>query len=280
MTDPLARNDWIGPREDRWTDILPPSWQSAINTSPTVTALQRFLTRPSFDEYVKNWQDSIPGNSPVDRIAEGRGTVASEYPNPMSPFLSDVLDNGGLLANFVAPGGVRLPPQGANSWRFPSARIPEKYTEVPQHGVPAPAPTDNGMIRAYHGSPASFDKFVTPAFFARDEMMAQAYKREGGGDNLNGLWKPSSGTDGHMYEVSIPKPTKYFDDFERQAALLDQAKREGHKVVAFGNPKQPSVQELAVLDPSMITILRKYGLLPPVAAGAANAVTQGQDQQF
>lgn len=49
---------WIGPRQDRWTDILPESWQSAINTSPTINALARYLNRPSFEAGVKEWQDT------------------------------------------------------------------------------------------------------------------------------------------------------------------------------------------------------------------------------
>ena len=49
--------------------------------------------------------------------------------------------------------------------------------------IPNPA-----RIRAWHGSPRDFDKFVTPAFFADTPGIAQIYRKEGGGyDNLNGL---------------------------------------------------------------------------------------------
>lgn len=270
LDDFLARKDWIAPRQDRWTDILPESWQTAINTSPTLNALARYMARPSFEEGVKQWQDSIPGNSPIDRIADRKSTLAQEFPQPMNPLGQSLMETGGFLANFIGPG-AKMPPAGANSWRFPGARLPKGAEDVPS----PVAPTDNGMIRAYHGSPASFDQFVTPAFFAREELMAQAYKKQGGGDNLNGMWKPNaSGSDGHMYEVRIPKPTKNFGDFinlEDQAALLAQAKRDGHKVVAFGNPKQEFSQELIALDPAVITILRRYGLMPPIVAGAAAA---------
>lgn len=106
MADPLARNDWIGTREDRWTDILPQSWQSTINTTPVVNALQRYMQRPSFEQGTKDWQDNIPGNSPIDRIADGRSSLAREYPKPMSPFATEALDKAGFLANFLGPGGV------------------------------------------------------------------------------------------------------------------------------------------------------------------------------
>lgn len=133
MADPLARNDWIGTREDRWTDVLPQSWQSAINTNPVVNALARYMQpRQSFDQYAREWQDNIPGNSPIDRIAEGRSTIAKEYPSPMNPLAADILEKGGFLANFLSPGAPKLP-------------------------TPA-APKPQG-IKAYHGSPHDFDRF-------------------------------------------------------------------------------------------------------------------------
>lgn len=104
MADPLARNDWIGTREDRWTDVLPQSWQSAINTNPMVNALQRYMQpRQSFDQYARDWQDNIPGNSPIDRIAEGRSTIAKEYPKQWSPFATDLMEKGNALAIFLGP---------------------------------------------------------------------------------------------------------------------------------------------------------------------------------
>lgn len=42
----------------------------------------------------------------------------------------------------------------------------------------------------------------------------------------------------------------------------------------------PGTSNYVVFDDKLIEILRKYGLLPPVAAGAAQVATQGQDQQF
>lgn len=129
--DYLARKDWIGPRQDRWTDILPESWQSAINTSPALNALARYMSRPSFEEGVKQWQDSIPGNSPIDRIADRKSTLAQEFPTPMNPLGQSLMETGGFLANFIGPGAKMPPPA---------------------------APKPQG-IRAYHGSPHDFEKF-------------------------------------------------------------------------------------------------------------------------
>ena len=356
MTDPLARNDWIGPREDRWTDILPPSWQSAINTSPTVTALQKFLTRPSFDEYVKSWQDTLPGNSPIDRIADRKSTIASEYPDPMNPLAASMLDKGGFLANFIGPG----------------AKLP-----------PPPAPKPQG-IRAYHGSPHDFDKFDMSRigtgegaqaygrglYFAESEGVAKSYRddlafkaaptkptyqltsidfanealdkfrhldlsaaKEAAVADLNsqiGLsgrlmpksmlspWArmqrravdlvqqandfpvvkqpepPPPRPTGHLYEVRINADPEQFLDWEnlspkRQAELrtrdgVSRSRERGEAGVKYLDEDSRAVgagtHNYVVFDDKMIEILRKYGLLPPVAAGAANAVTQGQDQQF
>lgn len=155
---------WIGPRQDRWTDILPESWQSAINTSPTINALARYLNRPSFEAGVKEWQDSIPGNSPIDRIADKKSTFAQEFPTPMNPLGQSLLDTGGFLANFIGPG-AKVPPAAASS--------------RPQG------------IRAYHGSPHDFDRFDISKigtgegaqaygrglYFAENENVADAYRR-------------------------------------------------------------------------------------------------------
>ena len=92
---------WIGKREDRWTDYLPERLQTLINTSPLINALQQ--PRRGFDQAAREWQDSIPGNSPIDRIAEGRSTLAQEYQKPMHPLAADVLDKGSLLSIFLGP---------------------------------------------------------------------------------------------------------------------------------------------------------------------------------
>lgn len=126
LDDYLARKDWIGPRQDRWTDILPESWQTAINTSPTLNALARYLNRPSFEAGVKEWQDSIPGNSPIDRIADRKSTFAQEFPSPMNPLGQSLMETGGFLANFIGPG-AKLPPAAAPK---PQGVFDDKLIEI------------------------------------------------------------------------------------------------------------------------------------------------------
>jgi len=384
MADP-ARNDWIGTREDRWTDVLPQSWQSAINTNPVVNALARYMQpRQSFDQYAREWQDNIPGNSPIDRIAEGRSTIAKEYPSPMNPLAADMLEKGGFLANFVAPGGVKLPP--------PSAPKPQG-------------------IKAYHGSPHDFDRFDISKigtgegaqaygrglYFAESEGVAKSYRqnlsRADGGidqiaqtlvDQAGGDWKKAlqkfesealsrvrslrdaglnyelpphdvatlqalrKGEPGRMYEVRINADPERFLDWDKPLSQQPEAVRSAiepalrkaaadlgqgaspEKIAQFEKmglkniadrmrPKEidpwsldtttlardypnalrdagipgikykdamsrdgggPGTSNYVVFDAALIEILRKYGLLPPVAAGAATALTQGQDTAF
>lgn len=58
LPDVLQRKDWIGPREDRWTDVLPQSWQSAINTSPLYNAIVGYMQpRQTFDQAATQGQD-------------------------------------------------------------------------------------------------------------------------------------------------------------------------------------------------------------------------------
>lgn len=355
MSDPLARGDWIGTREDRWTDVLPQSWQSAINTNPVVNALARYMApRPSFDQATRDWQDSLPGNSPIDRIADGRSSLAREYPKPMSPFATEALDKAGFLANFIAPGGVKLP--------TPSAPKPQG-------------------IRAYHGSPHDFDRFDISKigtgegaqaygrglYFAEAEDVAKSYKLPqrhvdagnvyevfpteadalkaagpgGGAMTYRDGWvaeKASGGVikknNGNMYEVRINADPERFLDWDKplhaqnpairtalesaigekandplfRRMFLDQGKAQdayGAAVNVTGGPDKamtalrdagipgirykdamsrdgggPGTSNYVVFDDKMIEILRKYGLLPPLAAGAAQVTTQGQDQQF
>jgi len=163
---------WIGPRQEKWTDYLPDSWQTAINTNPVVNALARYVNRPSFEEGVKAWQDSIPGNSPIDRIADRKSTVAQEYPKPMGPWANEALNTTSFLANFIGPGAPKMP-------------------------TPA-APKPQG-IKAYHGSPHDFDRFDISKigtgegaqaygrglYFAENEEVARAYKNVLGARSAN-----------------------------------------------------------------------------------------------
>lgn len=151
---------WIGPRQERWTDYLPDSWQTAINTSPVVNALARYMNRPSFEEGVKQWQDSIPGNSPIDRIADRKSTLAQEFPTPMNPLGQSLMETGGFLANFIGPGAKMPPasapkPQGIRPTAQPNASgvINEQF-RMPRlsDGRPDYSTFLRGLGESYHGA--------------------------------------------------------------------------------------------------------------------------------
>lgn len=144
-------------RRDSLLDYLPGDWQQAINTSPVVNALAKMFNKPAPDltrgiEYDQH-------GSVSDRnwlLEQARGG-----PPKMNPLAAEMLDKGGLLANFLGPG-VKLP-------------------------VAAPKPTG---IRAYHGSPHDFDKFDISKigtgegaqaygrglYFAESEGVAKSYR--------------------------------------------------------------------------------------------------------
>lgn len=342
LDDFLTRKDWIAPRQDRWTDILPESWQTAINTSPTLNALARYMNRPSFEEGVRQWQDSIPGNSPIDRIADRKSTLAQEFPQPMNPLGQSLMETGGFLANFIGPG----------------AKLPQRANFVAPNAPAAPKPQG---IRAYHGSPHDFDKFDISKigtgegaqaygrglYFAESEGVAKSYrdnvKDMGRVDAINKrlselaremtkLEKPGqyrqyreprgyelaaeydrlmdeklSPPSGRMYEVRINADPEHFLNYDQiqqtphVTAALAKLKEAGypnplHLAGSSGLEKRvlevnkaaveagiPGIKykdqmsrgtdggtsNYVVFDAALIEILRKYGLLPPIAAGSA-----------
>ena len=65
-------------------------------------------------------------------------------------------------------------------------------------------------------------------------------------------WLEEGKTAGHMYQVEIPPPTLDIKKYDDQAKALQKAKAQGHKVVTI------SGGELAVLDPTVIKLLKKY----------------------
>lgn len=298
-----------------YEEILP----EAVTQSSLFQALQNYMAQPGGSE--RGMRDAIPSlrMDPIERIAKGYSTVASEYgePGPLAKWFNksdahrDLGTGLNMLANFVGPA-VKLPP------------------------VAPPKPQG---IRAYHGSPHDFDTFQTPAFFTRNEAHAKQFKLGGAsGESLNGLGASADGLDyfyaaqamerakgdkvkaiadlesralqqlhqtrvtglpdipsdggrlyniaadriragdptGVMYEVSVPPPTKEYRGYDTQAKVIAEAKRDGHKVISL---KTGIGDEIVALDPSVITILRKYGLLPPAALAAAGAADRQEPMQ-
>lgn len=149
-------------RRDHWTDMLPGNWQQAINTSPVLNALGRALNRPAPDLTRGIEYDQYGSVSDRNWLLE----QAAGGPPKLNPLAAEMLDKGGLLANFLGPG-VKLP-------------------------AAAPKPTG---IRAYHGSPHDFDKFDISKigtgegaqaygrglYFAESEGVAKSYRDALGG---------------------------------------------------------------------------------------------------
>jgi len=144
-------------RPDSWTDYLPGNLQQSINTSPLLNALRSAVNRPAPDLTRGIEHDQYGSVSDRNWLLQ----QAAGGPPKMNPLAAEMLDKGGLLANFLGPG-VKLP-------------------------ATAPKPTG---IRAYHGSPHDFDRFdinkigtgegaqaYGPGlYFAESEGVARSYR--------------------------------------------------------------------------------------------------------
>lgn len=145
-------------RPDSWLDYLPGNWQQAVNTSPLLNALAKLAQRPTPDLTRGIEHDQYGSVSDRNWLLE----AARGGPPKLNPLAADMIDKGGLLANFLAPG-VKLPAM-------------------------APKPTTG--IRAYHGSPHDFDRFDISKigtgegaqaygpglYFAESEGVARSYR--------------------------------------------------------------------------------------------------------
>lgn len=196
-------------RPDSWMDYLPGNWQQAINTNPLLNALGRATSRPTPDltrgiEYDQH-------GSVSDRnwlLEQARGG-----PPKMNPLAAEMLDKGGLMANFLGPG-VKLPPV-------------------------APKPTG---IRAYHGSPHDFDKFDMSKigtgegaqaygrglYFAESEGVAKSYRDDLSGANpyrIAGRDYAKLSPDARRYAEFVAKGGDLGPERERVLASLEEARR-------------------------------------------------------
>lgn len=143
-------------------------------------------------------------------------------------------------------------------------------------------------IKAYHGSPERNLKTMSPnkamevrdsTWFTDNPDVASQYEypREYG----EILWDEPRG---RTYEVNLHVENPLEVDMQgdpgeaiRLGKLVQQAKAGGHDALALRNVDDTvdSSRQLgtsyAVWNPDVIELLRKYGLLPPIAAGAAQA---------
>lgn len=203
--------EYLTSRKDRWTDWLPQRTQDTINQSPLINTLMRMYNSQPADLRLPAMRDG-PGNTSIDRIAEGRSTLAKEYPQPWHPAAEQAVNTTGFLANFIGPG----------------ARLPTP-----------PKPQPQG-IKAYHGSPHDFDRFDISKigtgegaqaygpglYFAEAEAVAKQYR-----DNLGGFrWGakiPSRVVDGIDVAFDVQQALQQANGSPARARqILEQNKRQ------------------------------------------------------
>ena len=191
-------------------------------------------------------------------------------------------------------GAVVLNPDAITTHQYFS-RSPDVAAEQPKG------------IRAYHGSPNRFDTFGEdgPHWFATDEQTATAFGRDRMGVPQHSLKKPNmyeANISGNVLDVDpwaaaseaaqggrMPKPETWDDVAnilqygEWQNGVLRDAQDAGHSAVRFKNvgdsPNGRTSDHVAVLDPATIEILRKYGLLGPMAGGVGVNALYGSENQ-
>lgn len=218
-------------RPDSWTDYLPETWQTAINTSPLMSALGRALNRPAPN--LEKASLDIFGR-PEDKAEADRQWLLQQARGPSwleraNPVVQDGVNKLGMLANFVGPG-VKLP-------------------------AAAPKPTG---IRAYHGSPHDFDRFdinkigtgegaqaYGPGlYFAESEGVARSYKE--------GLGNKSYLLDGKPIQPSSPAEYDAHQLLMRYGPDIDAAILRGKQDIARGHEV-----DVAQLPPA-VALLEKW----------------------
>jgi hypothetical protein len=146
----------------------------------------------------------------------------------------------------------------------------QKYAQGLLFGTTAPG------FKAYHGSPADFERFdahflhpdEAGHYFAQDERLAQDYAGRSKADP----------TAGHMYEVNIKADPASFLDYgslsaKDQAALNDPGAMEKLRAAGVPGISLPDRTHV-VFNDATIEILRKYGIAGLMAGGGAAATQQ------
>ena len=176
------------------------------------------------------------------------GVRSGEQPIGYSTAVAHLDAHGGDRAAAIADLSDKIKTYEHEAQKALSPRAPTRFEKL--RGVEPKEPTDRSL---------------------GESARRLAEYHQAGLDHLN-----SGLPTGRMYEVRIPAPEANYSypgsANISQAEIMKQAQAEGKKSIAF------SPSEIAVLDPSAIEILRKYGLVPPVAATTLPAFLKGQDQ--
>jgi len=168
--------------------------------------------------------------------------------------------------------------------------------------IPAMLADERGAIRAYHYSPNDFTKF-DPAkigsstdpgmmgravYFSTDPAVAKSgphrYEVDLNVKTPLALehapdWRTSTKSDLAGEALGIPPPeagmlalgknSPTLTEWQKWSeSIAEEARKRGHDAAVLDySPAGYRHQEIAVYDPSIIEILRKYGIIGPVAAG-------------
>lgn len=238
-----------------------------------------------------------------------------DYLSPVSEALSPTMGAYGL-GNALGDAYVKGREGDYKGMASPLAEILLSMAPVPGMKKGAMPPRVENPIKAYHGSRYDFTEFNVPTFVAQHEPVAAGYKPVDGGhmyevnvharpelfvdpatpfnqqseavrnafaSKLDDLRRSGVAVDRHPVlanpeQHSLFEMSSALSDYFSPEHLLKGAGVPGFRHPAPGAPK--SAPNLEVFDPTIIEILRKYGLLGPVAAGAtANALMGAESEQ-
>lgn len=222
--------DWIGSRKETWYEhLLPQPVTDAINTSPTIGALARYLERspqPISVDPERDWLlQQAGGRSLFDRL---------------HPHTQNTISTLGLLANFVGPGARQPLPMDFAS-RMARAEAMGYRLKPVYHGT---ATKDGQVFNAFDpastggrtsGSLAGREGVsVTPSPELASEFAQLAAQRSGGDPAVMPL----------LHRTSRPAALT-LDGTERNlevAATLNDAFRSGRDAVVLRNYTSPEGQ--------------------------------------
>lgn len=286
LPDVLQRQDWAGPRQESWTDYLPYHVMNPIRMNPLYQAVQGVMGRPSLPLEMPKPDTEVP-------MPRRPGMLDNASPTTL-----DAIDKVGFLANFIGPG-AKLPPK-------PTAPAPTQpgTSFTAYHGSPKIFSEFDGDLGGtvrgrVNGAGINISSSRSYADQFNPKRNGGIYRDEGPGATYQVRVNADPSDFLDMRKPLADQPEKFLPAIQEQinrtglkwpevlkdksaADALGAAGVPGSKMTEWSQHKMipRRVTNMAVFDASLIEILRKYGLLPPVAAGAATAVTQGQDQQF
>jgi hypothetical protein len=139
--------------------------------------------------------------------------------------------------------------------------------DVKLYSTPGPGDYEKrGLLDILLGRSAKVDP-EQQAFLDRQRAWSQS-----GLDYLQ-----SGAPTGKIYEARLPNPTANYDG--HQKADIEDAIAKGHKVITWGRSGVGGHEEIIVLDPKSIEVLRKFGLAPPAAGATLSGILQDEQQQ-